>query len=256
LNNIKLANVIYIVDGKLQDATVELEYLLKGNFRATETNKVPLSANPSAPENIERKTKLLKSIYKLDDDTYYAGVDEYEIKKIIDIRNKKNEITFINDSCANIVKDYQLEEKTFIYSDLAYEESKEEKAERLINSLQKKAVGYAIKKLCETNNITDIKKFTLFYTVMIDQTNSMFQRIYNDEQIVNAFINDKDNLVERLIIEVKAPELLQVAVKEDMNVMSLYNNIKGTLATCSVKETAKIYKLQKESISFVKDYEL
>ncbi len=117
-------------------------------------------------------------------------------------------------------------------------------------------INKKIKMLCEDNNIQDIRKFTMFYMVMIHVTNSYLQRIYDDESVVNCFITDSTNLVNRLIMEVKAPELLQVARDEGMNVMSLYNNIKGTLQSATIKDTAMIYAVKPDSVRFVKDYEL
>lgn len=53
-------------------------------------------------------------------------------------------------------------------------------------------------------------------------------------------------------IKNEAPELQEVADQEGMNVMSLFNNIAGTLRTVSVEQTAMIYAVSKSVVEFVK----
>jgi hypothetical protein len=53
-------------------------------------------------------------------------------------------------------------------------------------------------------------------------------------------------------IKNEAPELQKVADQEGMNVMSLFNNIAGTLKTVSVEQTAMIYAVSKSVVEFVK----
>ena len=53
-------------------------------------------------------------------------------------------------------------------------------------------------------------------------------------------------------IKNEAPELQKVADKEGMNVMSLFNNIAGTLRTVSVEQTAMIYAVPRDVVEFVK----
>ena len=53
-------------------------------------------------------------------------------------------------------------------------------------------------------------------------------------------------------IKNEAPELQEVADQEGMNVMSLFNNIAGTLRTVSVEQTAMIYAVPEYTVEFVK----
>lgn len=53
-------------------------------------------------------------------------------------------------------------------------------------------------------------------------------------------------------IKNEAPELQKVADQEGMNVMSLFNNIAGTLRTVSVEQTAMIYAVPRDVVEFVK----
>lgn len=53
-------------------------------------------------------------------------------------------------------------------------------------------------------------------------------------------------------IKNEAPELQKVADQEGMNVMSLFNNIAGTLKTVSVEQTAMIYAVPRDVVEFVK----
>jgi len=55
------------------------------------------------------------------------------------------------------------------------------------------------------------------------------------------------------LIKEKAPELVQVADQEGMNVVNLFNNIAGTLRTVSIEDTAKIYAVSVDVVEFVKE---
>ena len=54
-------------------------------------------------------------------------------------------------------------------------------------------------------------------------------------------------------IKNEAPELKEVADQEGMNVMSLFNNIAGTLRTVSIEQTAMIYAVPKNVVEFVNE---
>jgi hypothetical protein len=54
-------------------------------------------------------------------------------------------------------------------------------------------------------------------------------------------------------IKNEAPELQEVADQEGMNVMSLFNNIAGTLRTVSIEQTAMIYAVPKSVVEFVNE---
>lgn len=88
----KEVKVFYIIDKELESAKINLDYLLKGYFEIPITKKAPLTANPMKPLNIDIRRKQLKTVFKVYDEIYYAGIDEEEIVQIIKLHNIEKEI--------------------------------------------------------------------------------------------------------------------------------------------------------------------
>lgn len=87
----KVVKVVYIIDEKLHNCKMDLDYLLKGYFEVPMTKEIPLS-NPMKPVNVDIRRKRLRTIFKLDEDIYYAGIDEDEINQIMKLHNIEKEL--------------------------------------------------------------------------------------------------------------------------------------------------------------------
>lgn len=88
----KIVKVIYIIDKKLHNCKMDLDYLLKGYFEVPMTKEIPLLSNPMKPVNVDIRRKRLRTIFKLNEYIYYAGINEDEINQIIKLHNIEKEL--------------------------------------------------------------------------------------------------------------------------------------------------------------------